>query len=261
MLAGRVSFRLSLSLACFAWASLGCAQIAGLEDGELAGGASGNGGGGATANDKYGKEVLADGPIAYFRLDEPAGSSSVADSSGNGNTGTPTSKVVLGAPGAFAGSTAASFDGVSSIDLGDKFGFAGQVPMSVEAWIWPLADDGGFLGKSYYADGTGYDGWFLAEGADDLQCVRGGAGVILPKLGKTEYTHVVMTFDGLNLTTYLNGKTAKSTPSTTSVIDHANPTQLGAVNEWQSMVGSLDEVAFYDKALSPERIAAHYAAK
>ncbi|MBK7582965.1 MAG: LamG domain-containing protein [Myxococcales bacterium] len=253
-----MSAPLRFSFVLLAWASLGCAQIAGLEDAELA---SGSSGGGATANDKYGKAVLADGPVAYYRLDEAVGSPGVADSSGNGNDGTLSGKVVLGAPGAIAGNGAASFDGVSSINLGDKFGFAGQVEMSVEAWIWPLADDGGFLGKGYYQQGAGYDGWFLAEGSDDLQCVRGGAGVILPKLGKTEYTHVVMTFDGLNLTTYLNGKTAKSTPTTTAVIDHANPVQLGTVNEWASMVGSLDEVAFYDKALSPERVAAHYAAK
>lgn len=237
--------------------SLGCAQIAGLEDGELAGGSSG---GGATANDKYGKEVLADGPVAYYRLDDAVGSTSAEDASGNGHHGSASAKVVFGATGAVAGHTAASFDGVSSVTVGDSFDFAGQAPMSVEAWIWPLADDGGFLGKGYYEPGTGYDGWFLAEGSDDLQCIRGGAGVILSKLSKTEYTHVVMTFDGTSLVAYLNGAKAKTTPTTTAVIDHPNPFQLGAVNEWQSMVGSLDEVALYDKALSPERIAAHYAA-
>lgn len=260
MLAQMVSRLALLAVVSYAF---GCAQIAGVEDGELATGASssgGNGGGGATGNDEYSKQVLADKPVGYYRLDEPLGSASVADSSGNGNDGTASAKVGFGAPGAIAGNTAAAFDGVSDVNLGDKFDFAGQVPMSVEAWLWPVADDSGFLGKGYYEQGLGYDGWFIAEGSDDLQCIRGGAGVILTKLSKTEYTHVVMTFDGLNLIVYLNGSKAKTTPTTTAVIEHPNPVQIGKVNEWKSAVASIDEVALYDTALSAERVAAHFAA-
>ncbi len=59
-------------------------------------------------------EVLADGPIGYWRLGEAPGSASAADSSGHGNNGTYSSGgITLGQPGFHGGDTAALFDGTT----------------------------------------------------------------------------------------------------------------------------------------------------
>src|SRR5262245_22129366 len=53
----------------------------------------------AAATSSYAQAILADTPQAYWRLDESSGTS-FADITGNGHTGTLTSAVTLGTPGA-----------------------------------------------------------------------------------------------------------------------------------------------------------------
>src|SRR5579884_3764625 len=55
----------------------------------------------------YARQVLATSPALYWRLNDPAGSSVVADSSGNGWTGTVGSGVTLGQPGALPADSSA----------------------------------------------------------------------------------------------------------------------------------------------------------
>ncbi len=220
-------------------------------------GGTGTGGTGGVTGNKYSQEVLADGPIAYWRLDDAAGSTTVVDASGNGHTGTLTNnKIVLDKPG--VSNTAAQFDGTGYIDLGDKFSFDGQAAMSVEGWFWPLGEGHGFLGKATYAAGSGYDGWFFAEGAGVLQIIRGGALLTTPKLDKTKFTHVVMTYDGTNYVLYINGVQDKTKASLTSVAKHGSGFRIGNVNQWGSYTGWIDEVALYDKALPAPRVLAHF---
>jgi hypothetical protein len=221
-------------------------------------GGSTGGTGGVTGN-KYSQEILADNPIAYWRLDEPAGSMSVADASGNGNTGTATNnKLVFGKPG--VSNTAVQFDGTGYLDFGDKFSFDGTASMSVEGWFWPIGDGYGFLGKGDYVSSSGYDGWFFAEGSGVLQVVRGTALITHPSLDKTKFTHVVMTYDGTTYAVYVNGALHSSKASLTSVNKHTHSFRIGNVYQWMGFTGWIDEVALYDKALSSTRIAAHYAA-
>ena len=63
------------------------------------------------ASTAFAAEVLADGPIGFWRLGEPAGSVSAADASGNGNVGAASGGVTFGQPGFHGGDTAALFDG------------------------------------------------------------------------------------------------------------------------------------------------------
>jgi hypothetical protein len=53
------------------------------------------------------------GPLAWWKLEDPVGSPTAADSSGNGYTGTVNGGVTFGQPGPVAGHTAALFDGTS----------------------------------------------------------------------------------------------------------------------------------------------------
>jgi len=237
---------------------------AGGSTGGAGGSTGGGGGGGATggaggANDAYAKAVLEDMPIAYYRLDEAPGATTVADSSGNGHTGAVVGGVVLGAPGAISGHTAASFDGSSSIDLGDNFDFAGTSSFTLEGWIWPLASKGAFFAKSIHTGS--YDGWLVGEGTSDFQAFRGTGVVTSSPLDKTKYTHLVVTYDGLTLNLYRNGQLAKSSSTTAPVLNHGASAFIGYGENWSHLVGSVDEVAFYDHALTAARVAAHYAAK
>src|SRR5262249_55411434 len=59
----------------------------------------------------FADEVLADGPIGYWRLGERLGSVSAFDASGNGNNGTCSGGITFGQPGFQGGDTAALFDG------------------------------------------------------------------------------------------------------------------------------------------------------
>src|SRR6476661_1044265 len=91
------------------------------------------------ARTDYAQAVLADLPIAYWRL----GSGSLAsapDETGNGNVGTFNGGVAPGGAGALVAfdDGATTFDGVDdSITMGDRLSFEGRAPFSVEAWVRP----------------------------------------------------------------------------------------------------------------------------
>ena len=86
----------------------------------------------------YSDEVLADSPVAYWRLGEAAGSTSVADSTANANTGTVTG-ATLGAVSLLTGdaNTAATFDGVDDkIDVTDSASLQSpSTALAVETWV------------------------------------------------------------------------------------------------------------------------------
>jgi hypothetical protein len=70
---------------------------------------------GSASVDSYSQSVLADNPIAYWRFDEAPGSTTVADATGHGYSGTLQGGVTLGATGAVSGNSAAQ----GIVGLGD----------------------------------------------------------------------------------------------------------------------------------------------
>jgi hypothetical protein len=222
--------------------------------GGATGGASGSGG---AVGNGYAASVMADGPLAYWRLGEASGTSAI-DETGNGHNGLLKGGVKLGELGALAGDgdTAAYFDGTSYVDIGDKLDFAGTASLTIEAWVYPQAGNGGYFGKGMYDQG--YKGYFVADNDSTIQWVREGAGVSPPVISFTGYSHIVGTYDGLNLTLYINGSKAGSKVATNSITDHPNPFTIGQVADWGMFVGWIDEVAVYGKALDATRVKAHY---
>lgn len=91
----------------------------------------------------YPNVVLRDQPLGYWRFGDPAGSSTVADSSGNGYTGTVNGGVTLGEPGALTGdsTTCALFDGATgyiNLPVPAPWTLAGyQAAITIEFWIKP----------------------------------------------------------------------------------------------------------------------------
>ena len=63
----------------------------------------------------YASVVLADAPLAYYRLDEPAGATTAHDASGNGLDGSYGAQVTRGVPGLLSGDS----DGAATFPGGD----------------------------------------------------------------------------------------------------------------------------------------------
>lgn len=241
--------------------------------------ASDGGGGGNDAADaptevggeagvlSYSATVLADAPIAYWRLDD-ATTTTAKDSSGNGNDGTYKGNVTLGVQGAIANDsdTAVQFDGSSAemvAAVPGTFDFTGNVPYSIEVWANPASSPGGMgiVGKSAYAaDAGGYSGWYVAYNSNAyLDNWRNNDETGNPGPASGAFIHVVATYDGTNLALYVNGQPFASYASSTALGSTGAPLTAGVVADWGWFTGVLDEIAVYDKVLPAARIAAHYA--
>ena len=85
----------------------------------------------------YINAVLADKPMGYWPLNEPAGSRTFLDRSGNGIHGYAMNKVMAGQPGPLSdGSRAVALNGNGYIDFGRRDQFAMKNDFTVEAWVW-----------------------------------------------------------------------------------------------------------------------------
>src|SRR5262245_49942091 len=135
----RLSHLIAASFACCAcWL---VASTAELRPAARAPDADGPGGGGRSYRD----EVLADRPVAYWRLGEAQGSTA-NDETGAAHVGIYTGAVDLAVPGAIAGdpdrAARLGIDG-GFVSMGNVFDFAGVVSFTLEAWVQPdVIDDG-----------------------------------------------------------------------------------------------------------------------
>lgn len=222
----------------------------------------------ADAGSIYAATVLADMPLAYWRLDDAPTSGACHDATGNGNDATVVGGVTLGVSGALIGDpdTAAHFDGNTAVlVVGNKFDFAGTTPLTIELWVKPdvLNTAYGHLeGKMLYDDaGRPYDGIYMyihtgttlgferwANGGTDI-------GLASTAVAAGSWWHVVGTFGSGTMTLYVNGQPADQGPTQVSVTANSVSFQMGDMFQ-----GSLDEVALYGTALSAPRILAHYKA-
>lgn len=255
-------------LAAFVLATAGVCACSSFGD---ATGAPGAGDAGASSADgasasAYAAVVLADGPLAYWRLGEKAAATIAEDASGHARSGVYVD-CTLDVPGAIAGDvdTAASFDGErSSISVLDGFDFTGAAPFSVEAWVKPREVTTGFrhiVTQEWFAPGRqGFalllDGGRLAfERFVDGDNAKAIAPVPAPPV---RYTHVVGVYDGQRVRLYLDGAEVAREDAPGDLPAHESSAVLGAAAPSFNVVdGAIDEIAVYAGALTPERIAAH----
>jgi hypothetical protein len=217
----------------------------------------------------YQSEVMKDGPILYWRLNETSGQ--FLDSSGNGRHGNLSGTGVRGAPGIVEGDTAfkgdlSSFVGtpLQSIagDFTYEFWFSATSLASSSEPNACVAIGHGHNGNYgfyiYLTEGLGgriqaasFDGAAKETNADGVPLLNG------PK-------HICVTRVGTVVTIYVNG----SDVTTTHAVHGATVDPGGLniyVNQYiaanYSAVATYDEVAVYAKALSLDRIRAHYNAR
>jgi hypothetical protein len=215
----------------------------------------------------YAAEVLADEPVAYYRLDERI-TPTFFDSGPNGYHGTYAGSVELAVPGIVPGNTAARMlEQNARIDVpGAPLNFAGKLPFSVELWFRPNATqtgNGALAAFNIRNTESAYRGWLLVmDGLEGIRFRREPAGGHVTAAGVVaeEYNHAVATFDGVTARIYLNGVAGSTSTPTGDVEVVDSQLTIGRGNVWAVLEGDFDEVALYDEALPPSRVAAHYEA-
>lgn len=230
-----------------------------------------------TTPPRYAAAVLADKPMAYWRLGETNGA--VASDAWGGHDGQ-YSNVDLGLEGASAQDPdrAARFaperDSHVAVANGTAFAFSGLHPtFTLEAWAKFDAVSGvqRLCSNRHTPDGPSGGYAFGIAGPDHLRFSAFGvqdldSPEIVPPLLAGRWYHLAVTLDNGMITFYLNGRALGTAYGLASaLVASPEPFQLGRnpVIEWgeQELEGTLDELVVYLSAVSPSRLQAHYQAR
>ena len=186
-----------------------------------------------------------------------------ADSKGS-NTGDYKNGVTLGAPGALAGdtNTAAQFDGVNDyVQMVGTTGLpTGAAVRSTELWFKTGSSAQQVL-FAYGASGNTQEyGLFLKPGATTMTAWGYGNGndkdfTMPAAMNDNQWHQVVETYDGTNLTLYIDGTALTPQAATRSTVLDMYGFSIGAIlrssdgNYGGFFTGSIDEVSFYFQGL------------
>ncbi len=218
----------------------------------------------------YRQAVLADGPVSYWRLGEASGTVA-ADVQGL-HAGTYVGSPTLGAAGKVSGDAAATFLRASSqrVDTGDLSLFE-TGDCTYELWLATSAATG--VNYSLFSEGTsaGNNGYsvLLVNTTGKLSAfARNDAGtgfannVAGPAINDGIFHQCLMVKSGTSILVYLDNSVLFTATGLSGVFTQ-NKSCIAAgdvATPADYFTGTLDEVAVYNYALSPARIAAHFAA-
>ena len=214
----------------------------------------------------YEATVDQDQPAGYWRLGETSGTTASA-TIGTPN-GTYTNGPTLGVS-SLVGDTDTStwFDGSNDyVTFGDNYRFSATAKFSIEVWLNPTAATANERTVVTKEDSGGV-GWamVLNPTTNTIAIERGNAGSwdmanSTTALKAGTWYHVVGTYDGSNLRTYVNGTLETTLASSRSLPVITDNLQLSSSGGSSAYSGMIDEVAIYSTALSATRIQAHYTA-
>ncbi len=222
--------------------------------------------GGTQPFETYESTVAADAPAAQYRFSDAAGSNTLADSAGGytaANNG-----ISLGGGGPFGGSASGAFGGEAYASVASS-PLEGTSAFTAEAWVdW---GGGTVYNQPIFAMGAGQSAYMFLTPASSrsghpmmFEIFFNGVAyrVTAPKLVANVWDYVAVTEESGKARLYLDGK------SVGEAAQGWSPALLGAlsidyigkpvVSGEPLFKGSLSNVAFYTKALSQERIEAHY---
>jgi RHS repeat-associated protein len=223
----------------------------------------------ATAVDPhpYVDAVSADAPAAYWRMDETGGDTVLHDASGNARHGTYAGSPTQGrADGLYdeAGS-AVAFNG-SSQSAGAPADSAYQgTTASVEVWF--RTTDRGAQEQFLFSRGGSFGQTTLS--IDAAKHLAGSARISGTRrvlsgtadVAEGRWHHAALTYDGTTLRLYLDGAQAATFAAAGSLDAQGGaPPEIAAVSNSSGgkFPGDLDEIAFYDHALTASRVGAHH---
>ncbi|MCY0939522.1 LamG-like jellyroll fold domain-containing protein [Streptomyces sp. H34-S4] len=227
----------------------------------------------------YSNTVQATSPVNYWRLGDTSGASA-ADEISSGGNGSYHDGVTLGAVGAFLDGDdgAVSFDGTQgAIDVPAET-ISGATWLTVELWFRTDQPNGVLLGLQNTELGTTPTDWnpsllIDADGKLRSELWHGGAGTPITTntpVTDNQWHHVVLAGGPSGQTLYLDGAKVgylggAAAPETLAQAylgaGYSSPEWDGQPKGTRYFSGQLDEVAFYDKALTPAIVANHYKAR
>lgn len=213
----------------------------------------------------YAASVLADSPIAYWRLNESSGT--VAhDSSGNGRAGTFNSVTLNQAsllPNGDGASCSLAGSGGSNISTAAIAALNNMTsPLTLEAWVRPAS----LVTQVIYAGGSSSPQLALSQSSGSGFPYIGRSGVSNGTSATTALStgtsyHVVVTVDASgNIQYYVNGAAAGGPFSFASSFSGSGPSYIGSYSDGVNYLfnGRLQDVAIYGTALSAARVLAHW---
>jgi hypothetical protein len=247
----------------------------------------------------YAKVVVADDPVAYYRLDEPTGSSTAVDAVGSFDGSYDNSKgdITFGVPSGIPRETDKAVD-LSDTNAAAGNGSAVRIPYalelnprgtwSAEAWVRPDSNDNNGNYRTVFSSLYNFNfsaalyGWLIYQHPASAWTLVLYNGTGAPAFFTSDFGHIplvpgswyhlVLTDDGTNIQLYVNGVagSAGTTVAATGFLPNGvngdpsvggSPEVLGqrSDNAFNGFSGAVDEVAFYNYALSPAQIAGHFA--
>jgi hypothetical protein len=252
--------------------------------------------GSAAAHAAYKDVVLANNPVAYYRLEETSGTTAfdatvnhfdatyAPDLDTNGVTSWP----IMGLPGIgtnsilfryYVDSLSVPHRGFVNLPFHQEFSPVtgdGQhgAPFSAECWVQPLTQPanysiplamfGQYEASAPYQNASGWN-FYQSPGPASYWIfnVKNGpfaqaSGVLIQPL---QWYHLAATFDGSTFIFYVNGVArVTSTNNTGYLADHNWDGQIGAGDNtgFSPFTGGVDEVAFYTNVLSAADVTNHY---
>lgn len=222
----------------------------------------------------YKAAVKASDPLAYWQLNEPAGSSKAADSSGNGNTGTYLNGPKLGGSGPFSGATSVKFNGTGHAEVAftpPKGSNPVTGDFSVEAWVQASGkalDAARTIVSSRTPKAEFSFDFSLAPGELHADVGNGNAWLTNASVSYSwsigTWYDLVVSVTGSTVTYYVDGNQVGTAAFTGSPLymDHKHVFQIGDSTRYPTgeFDGNIAQVSIYNQALTSSQVAAHWAA-
>lgn len=202
------------------------------------------------------------GLVGYWRLGESSGTVA-CDYTAQHDNGTYLGGFSLGGPGALAGdsATAVSLDGASgqvsvpaasSLNVGDTF--------SIEGWVKRGRSR---TGSNEVVASKQNSAWVLMfNGSDRLTLRQSSVGEVatanVETADTTNWHYVVATKNGGLVHLYIDGVDVTGSVSNRTMVNNSQPLAIGQSTGTAYLKGSVEEVALYNTALAPTKIAEHY---
>ncbi|PIT91053.1 hypothetical protein COU17_02710, partial [Candidatus Kaiserbacteria bacterium CG10_big_fil_rev_8_21_14_0_10_49_17] len=207
--------------------------------------------------------------VGHWKFDETTsgGADSVADSSGQGNHGTPTSApsvTSVVAPASATSTCALTFDGTGEyVSDTSPSGFnTGTDARTISGWIRVTDTATTKVPFAYGVCGSGNDGKAFGVYLNSSETLSfwgcGGSYDFSTETTVTPdvWTHIAVTYDGTDVSVYKNGTLASTSPRTLN--SSTAYWQVGSASLLDSgnfhFEGSVDDVRVYAKALSSSEI-------
>lgn len=224
----------------------------------------------AVAIDAYGATVSTDRPDLYWRLDEPAGSTTLTDAAAGGPTGALTGTVTRSVAGITASGTATTFNGTNAVGIAQE-AWDSPLAYSAELWFKTTSTKGGKLigfGNTSSGLSSSYDRHVVMQsnGRVNFGTYNGTQTTITSTSAYNDgqWHHLVASQGASGMKLWIDTQLVASSPVSTGQA-YRGFWRIGGDKTWGNtssnyIAATLDEVAVYPGVLSEDRVRAHYAA-